>query len=340
MSKFMRPLNIILACFIVLIFMLTISCAGPTVDYKPSGLTSLLAFSSDRYDTVHIYTIKPDGTELSSTSNDNTTLDGSPMWSPDGSRITFNSTLSGDFEIWSMNADGSDRHQLTDRIGIDTVPRYSPDGTRVVFVGEVKGEDTRQEHEHEEEKEGLGMGHTHTHAPPAYEIMTINADGSNMQRLTDHAKTGTIWNSVPTWSPDSTKILFGTGREGDGITPVLYTMNPDGSNQQRFGFPFLIEGTTPDWSPVTNKIAFVRGSAAKGDIWVMDAGSPFPGLTAKKITDNYDNNRSPVWSPDGKQIAFVSDNYGNDDIFIMNADGSDVRRLTYNEATERHPTWR
>ncbi|MBN1376336.1 MAG: PD40 domain-containing protein [Dehalococcoidia bacterium] len=344
MSKFTRPLNIILTCFIALTFLLTISCAGPAIDYQPSGLTSLLAFSSDRYNTVHIYTIKPDGTDLFSTSNDNMTLDGSPWWSPDGSRIVFNSTFSDDFEIWSMNADGTDRRQLTNRIGMDTVPRYSPDGTKVVFVGEFKGEYTahghEHEHEHAEEEEGLGMGHTHAHLMPAYEIMIVNADGSNMRRITDHNISGSIWNSVPTWSPDGSKILFGTGREGDGITPVLYTMNLDGSNQQRFGFPFLIEGTMPDWSPVTNKIVFVRGSAAKGDIWVMDAGSPFPGLTAKKLTDNYDNNRNPVWSPDGKQIAFVSDIYGNDDIFIMNADGSDVRRLTYDEATERHPTWR
>jgi len=326
----------------VLTALFTISCAGTTVDYKPSGLTSLLAFSSDRDQTVHIYTAKPDGMDIVSTSSEVQTFDGSPMWSPDGTRIVFSSNDPDNYEIWSMKADGSDRKRLTNRTGLDTVPRYSPDGTKIVFVAEqihTPGGD-EDEHEHEQEQENSQeQGHHHAHAYSTYDVMTINADGSNMTALTVSSKAN-AWNSVPTWSPDGSKILFSTNREGQSIIPVLYTMSPDGSNQQRFGFLFPVEGTTPDWSPVTNKIVFTKGSAAKGEIWVTDAGSPFPGLTAKKLTDNIDNNRNPVWSPDGKQIAFVSDTYGNDDIFTMNADGTDLRRVTYDKSSENHPTWR
>ena len=262
MSKFKLPMTVFLTGVIVLSALFTGSCAVPAANYKASGLPSLLAFSSDRYQTVHIYTVKPDGTDLMYTSTDNQTFDGFPCWSPDGTRIVFSTNDPDNYEIWSMKADGSDR------------------------------------------------------------------------------RTGIGWNSVPTWSPDGSKILFSTTREGNPVAPVLYTMNPDGSDQKRFGFIFAVEGTSPDWSPVTNKIVFVKGSAAKGDIWVMDAGFLFPGLTAKKLTDNLDNNRNPVWSPDGKQIAYVSDTYGNDDIFIMNADGTNVRRVTYDKSNENHPTWR
>jgi Tol biopolymer transport system component len=321
MSKFIRPASIFLTGVIVLTALFTISCAGTTVDYKPSGLTSLLAFSSDRDKTVHIYTCKPDGMDITSTSSEVQTFDGAPMWSPDGTRIVFNSNDPDNYEIWSMKADGSDRKRLTSRTGLDTVPRYSPDGTKVVFVGEFREDKAEEE-------------------TATYEIMTVNSDGSNMTRLTTSSKSGTGWNSVPTWSPDGSKILFSTNRELVGTSPVLYIMNPDGSNQQRFGFLFPVEGTMPDWSPVTNKIVFVKGSAAKGEIWVMDAGFPFPGLAAKKLTDNSDNNRNPVWSPDGKQIAFVSDTYGNDDIFIMNADGTNLHRVTYDKSSENHPAWR
>jgi Tol biopolymer transport system component len=305
------------------------SCTGPSA-YKPSGLPSLIAYSSDRDQTVHIYTVNPDGTGETSTSTNKQILDGLPMWTPDGKRILFSSTQSTDFEIWSMNPDGGDRQKLTDRKEWDGLARMSPDGSRIVYATEhaFGGEDK------------------------SMSIYIMNSDGSGPMQLTalgtgadnaagtTSANTQKPWNSVPTWSPDGSKILFATNREGNGVSPVLYTMNPDGSNQNKFGFIFSVEGTEPDWSPVNNKIIYVKGSQAKGDIWIMDAVSPFPSLTAKKLTDNIDNNRSPIWSPDGTQIAFISDTYGNDDVFIMNADGTNVRRLTYDKGNERHPTWR
>jgi Tol biopolymer transport system component len=321
MSKFKPSLTVILTGIVVLLSTFASACAAPAAATKASGLPSLLAFLSDRSQTVHIYTIKPDGTDLAYTSFDNQTFDGMPAWSPDGTRIAFSSNQSDDYDIWSMSADGRDRRQLSNRPGWDTMPRYSPDGTKVAFVGEYKEGVT------EDEK-------------PTYEIMVMNSDGSGLTRLTKSSTTGNGWNSVPTWSPDSSKILFSTNREGNPITPLLYIMNSDGSNQQKFGFIFSVEGTEPDWSPVTNKIVFVKGSAAKGEIWVMDAGSPFPGLTAKKLTDTIDSNHSPVWSPDGKQIAYVADTYGSDNIFIMNADGTNARRVTYDKFNDRHPSWR
>jgi len=320
MSDLKQFMIVSLITIVILSSLFTGSCAAPA-DYKPSGLSSLLAFSSDRDKTVHVYTIKPDGTGLMPTSTDNQTLDGLPSWSPDGTRILFSSDQSDDYEIWSMSADGTDRKQLTSRTGLDTLPRQSPDGTKIVYVSEYREQGNEN-------------------ARPKYEIMVANADGSNPVRLTDSSKSSTGWNSVPVWSPDSSKILFSTNREGNAVMPVLFTVKPDGSDLNKFGFIFSIQGTEPDWSPVTNKIVFVKGSAAKGEIWVMDAGFLFPGLTAKKLTDNIDNNHSPAWSPDGKQIVYVADTYGNDDIFIMNADGTNVRRVTYDQSNERHPSWR
>ncbi len=189
-------------------------------------------------------------------------------------------------------------------------------------------------------------------AETSYEIFVINADGSGMKQLTDSTtwNSGSNasgenerlgWNSAPTWSPDSSKILFASNRNSSSISPILYTMNADGTDQKKFGLLFDVDGTDANWSPVTNQIVFVRGSAAKGDIWVMDGGSPFPLLTAKKLTSNLDNNATPVWSPDGKQIAYVSDTYGKDNIFIMNADGTGMHRLTYSQSNnDRNPAWR
>jgi len=315
----------ILACLAVMLAaggLLSASCSGTA--YKPSGLPALVAFTSDRDKAAHIYTVKPDGTDIQATSSDNGTNDGVPAWSPDGTKIAFTSNQSSRYEIWIMNADGSGRRRLTDLKSYSNMPRWSPDGEKIVFISRVIA--------------AAGISCT--------EIFVMNSDGSGLQQITTSAGvTGSTgeradWNSVPTWSPDGAKIIFSSNRDGDGSTPVLYTMNPDGSDQRKFGLFTDVDGSQPDWSPVNNKIVWIRGSAAKVDIWVMDGWSPFPLLTAKKLTDNIDNNSNPVWSPDGKQIAFVSDADSNMDVYIMNADGSNVRRLTSDKAKDGYPAWR
>ena len=327
MTGFKPTLKVLFIALSVAIILLAGACSAGTV-YTPSGLPSRIAFSSDRDQTVHIYTVNPDGTDNRSTSNAPEILDGLPTWSPTGKEIAFTSNQSQDYEIWIMNEDGSNRLKLTDMTGWDGLPRWSPDGSKIVFVGE----------------RGDAAGHK------SFEIFIMDSDGNNVKNLTciEHLDTHSheghshrvAWDSCPTFSPDGKKLLFASNRDGDNSRPLLYIMNTDGSDQKKFGGPAEIDGTEPDWSPVTNQIVFCRGSAAKGESWVMDGGSPLPLITARKITDNPDNNRSPVWSPDGKQIAFISDKYGNDDVFIMNADGSNVRRVTYEKSNERHPSWR
>ena len=54
-------------------------------------------------------------------------------------------------------------------------------------------------------------------------------------------------------------------------------------------------------------------------------------------TQPFDN--APAWSPDGRQIAFESDRGGGLDIYVMNADGSAVKRLTNDPATDSEPAW-
>ncbi len=330
MNNSKPAITALLAILVLTSSLFLASCFRPAASYKPSSLPSLIAFASDRDITPHIFTIKPDGTDLKATSDDNFTVDGLPVWSPDGSKIAFASDQSDDYEIWTMNEDGSGRKKITNRPGWDGLPRWSPDGKKIAFVSEVRN----------------------SKGDLSYEISVINADGSGMKQLTDSATwnpdTNTSddteilgWNSAPTWSPDSSKILFASNRDSSSLSPVLYIMNADGSGQKKFGLLLDVDGTAPSWSPVTNQIVFVRGSAAKGDIWVMDGSSPFPLLTAKKITNSLDNNSSPVWSPDGKKIAYVADTYGKDNIFIMNADGTGIQRLTYSQSNnDRNPAWR
>jgi TolB protein len=71
-----------------------------------------------------------------------------------------------------------------------------------------------------------------------------------------------------------------------------------------------------------------------------------PDGSGKRQLTNDENTSDdqPAYSPDGKKIAFVSDRDSNaafpKEIYTMNAaDGSGIRRLTANGATDEHPDW-
>ena len=120
---------------------------------------------------------------------DNRVLDGHPDWSPDGSRLVYGSfsdaagNPAGAADIVVVSLDGTGFTRLTDSPWEDNDPEWSPDGTKIAFKS------TRLTQEHARE-----------------EIFVMNADGSQIQRLT----TTSNWQSDhdPSWSPDSKKIAF------------------------------------------------------------------------------------------------------------------------------------
>ena len=55
-------------------------------------------------------------------------------WSPDGGRLVYASRKFGDFDIWTMNADGSDKQRVTRIPGNEGKPVWSSDGRSVAFL--------------------------------------------------------------------------------------------------------------------------------------------------------------------------------------------------------------
>ena len=96
-----------------------------------------------------------------------------PDWSPDGNRIVFASNRHGNYEIYIMDADGSNQLRLTSNDVADTSPAWSPDGSRIAFV-------------------------SNRNSTP--EIFIMSADGTSVSRLTG--------GSSPDWSPDGNWIVF------------------------------------------------------------------------------------------------------------------------------------
>ena len=109
--------------------------------------------------------------------------DRNPQYSPDGKLIAFQSSRSGNTEIWICGSDGAKCRQLTSLNGpLTGSPRWSPDGKQIAF-------------------DSAASGH--------FNIYVVDADGGAPRRLEDPADS-----SMPSWSRDSTWIYFSSQRAG------------------------------------------------------------------------------------------------------------------------------
>ncbi len=162
------------------------------------------------------------------------------------------------------------------------------------------------------------------------EIYSCNADGSNINRLTNNAGI----DDQPSWSPDGSRIAFVSNRSGN---PEIYIMNANGSNVVRKTFSESY-CQNPTWSPDGTKIAYsVPSNDRSGGIWVVDADG-----TSRPPSLLYSGEYiiQPSWSPDGTKLALVVPDDNGYDIFTINTDGTNSTALAYyNDFYYLSPRW-
>ena len=260
-----------------------------------------IAFASDLDGDFEIWLVNTDGSRPRQLT-DNTAMDISPAWSPDGSRLAFISNRDGNDELYTMNADGSDVRRLTETPNAsESFPAWSPDGQFISFDSDRGGN---------------------------WDVYIAKSDGSNLRRLTDHP--GEDW--ISSWSPDGSQIAFESKRDGNY---EIYVVNIDSSNPQRLTQNTVQDGA-PKWSPDGSKIAFFSRRDGNPEIYVVNAD----GSNPLRLTNQAGDDSFPAWSPDGAWLVFSAGNNQKSEIYLFSADGSQLQALTANGAQNWSPAWR
>jgi TolB protein len=265
-------------------------------------------------------------------------------------QIAYASAKSGNKEIWVMDYDGANQHQVTSLKSISLTPRWSPDATRIAFTCYMpfRGITSAQICIYSTDSNRLISfpRYRGTNSSPAWspdgsqlafmssqggdpEIYVSDLTGAHLHRVTFAAGVSTS----PAWNPKTgNQIVFVSDRAG---SPVLYLSNSDGSNVQKIDLPDMGYVIDPSWSPNGQLIAFSwRRPSGNYDIYVMDIVSH----QLVELTRDEGRNERPSWAPDGRHLVFESTRTGTRQIWSMLADGSQPRQLTFQEQNES-PNW-
>lgn len=238
-----------------------------------------------------------------------------PDWSPDGTRVVFESGRDGQLSIYSIGVDGSDLVRLTDPEYNDEGPVWSPDGTKIAFFSNRR-----------EGREGQ---------PVSLQVYVMNADGSDQRRLTNE---GSALDYHVSWSPDGTRLVFQSRPELNPGVHSLYVVNLDGTGRTRVT-DGQYDDTSPQWSPDGRRILFTRsianykffqkqtpaeraaaGTSAEIATLDLEDGS------VTQLTRNRLRDFDPSWSPSGDEVLFFRDD-GETRTLLRQAPGGSPRVL-------------
>src|SRR4026207_2642 len=163
-----------------------------------------LVFTSMRDGDLDIYTMDANGKNVRRLTNE-LGYDGGPFWSYDGKQIVYranhpktdkqktdyidllkqNLIRPTTLEIWVMNADGSNKRQVTSNGKANFGPYFFPDAKRIIFASNM--DDPRGRN---------------------FDLYEINTDGTNLERITDNE----TFDGFPMFSPDGKKLVFASNR--------------------------------------------------------------------------------------------------------------------------------
>ena len=282
-----------------------------------------------------------------------------PPPTPDNStvsRIAFATNRDGNWEIYVMNSDGSNPHNITKNPSSDSFPSWSPDGTKLAFHSDrdgnleiyVMNSDGSQQTRMTNDR---GADHSPAWSPDGSKISFISdrrgrqsvwvmnaSDGSELEDLT-----GSIINSRwSTWDPRSRSIAYETNGDVRVLRTDDLTRNEKIVDRNNFFDGFFVGWL--DWSPDGSRLAMISNHQERTEFTRLLYTSQLDGFRFRRLYDNPTGQpyERPSWAPDSNMIAFsVKDTEGGGDwdIQVVDFQTQATWRLTNHPAADTLPDW-
>jgi Tol biopolymer transport system component len=208
-------------------------------------------------------------------------------WTPDG-HIVFCSRVSGNWDIWLMNKDGSGAKQLTLDPHNDLFPAVSPDGRSIFFASDRAG---------------------------VFNIWRMNVDGNDAMQLTNGGM-----QVLPEVTADGQWVLY---TENILVEPRVWKVPAEGGQPQQLTSSLT---NRPIGSPDGKQIAYVYLDEKSWGIAVRPLATgeslrkhPFPATVSSRVFR---------WSPDGQSLAYIATQNGASNVWLQPLDGKSPKQMT------------
>jgi len=211
-----------------------------------------------------------------------------------GAQVVYSSSVGGNMDLWLMNADGSNQHQLTANSRNNTQPVITRDGRYVIFSSDRSG---------------------------TANVWRVDIDGTNPRQLTSGSG-----EAYPHCTPDGKWVVYtllGAGK------PTIWRVSIDGGAPEK-----IIDGyaTNPTVSPDGKSIACSYreqpNARMKIGLFIINGGQPIRSFDtgARSVFDSV--NSSLRWTPDGRALTYVLTSGDVSNLWSQPVSGEPAKQLT------------
>jgi Tol biopolymer transport system component/DNA-binding winged helix-turn-helix (wHTH) protein len=245
-------------------------------------------------------------------------------WTPDN-RLLFCSRASGNWDIWSMNKDGSGAKQLTFDLHNDLFPAISADGASIFFASDRGGNFNIWRMKHD------GNDPVQLTRGAMESLPEVSADGQWVVYAQNISYEPSSWkmsamggeperlssalSSRPVVSPDGKQVAYVYLDEKEWGVAVR-PLSGNNESAKKYPFPSTVLSRFFRWSPDGQSIAYIAAEAGAADVWLQ----PLNGGPAKRLTNfKREGLMSFAWSFDGQWSAYIHSTATSDVVLLKDA---------------------